>query len=184
MREVYRGKSIIYEALCRTSKERGVDHMRVAVKVYKKKQILSCPVAKHHVESEIWNHIQLNHENIIMLWAAFEDDKNVYLIEEYADCDLYGLFRKGARLKEKSAALSVVLPLLKTLEYLHSCKIIHRDLKPENCVIMASNSQLKLADFGISIHQAEERPVTRCGTLGYMSPEIFRCADKSVGALS
>ena len=80
---------------------------------------------------------------------------------------------------ESSAALFIILPLLKSLDYLHSSKIIHRDIKPDNCVVIASTSQLKLADFGLSIHQAEERPVTRCGTLGYMSPEIFRCPDKS-----
>ena len=71
-------------------------------------------------------------------------------------------------------ALYVILPLLKSLDHLHSSKrIIHRDIKPENCVIMASTSQLKLADFGLSIHQAEERPVTRCGTLGRSSALPF-----------
>ena len=56
--------------------------MRVALKVYKKKHVLSCPLLKHHVESEISNHIALDHQHVIMLYAAFEDDKNVYLVEE------------------------------------------------------------------------------------------------------
>lgn len=49
--------------------------------------------------------------------------------------------------------------------------IIHRDIKPEN-ILIASNRKVKLADFGLSLDSAEERPVTRAGTLDYMSPEV------------
>lgn len=36
-----------------------------------------------------------------------------------------------------------------------------------------------MADFGLSINWAEERPVTRAGTLDYMSPEVLLCPEKS-----
>lgn len=34
---------------------------------------------------------------------------------------------------------------------------------------------LKLADFGLCVDVTLERPVTRCGTLDFMSPELLRC---------
>ena len=36
------------------------------------------------VEREIRIHSRLSHENIIQLYAAFEDDSNVYMVQEYA----------------------------------------------------------------------------------------------------
>lgn len=40
---------------------------------------LSC---RFQVEREINIHIGLEHENIIKLYAAFEDDKNFYMVQE------------------------------------------------------------------------------------------------------
>lgn len=40
---------------------------------------LSC-----QVEREIRIHSRLDHANIIQLYAAFEDDANVYMVQEYA----------------------------------------------------------------------------------------------------
>ena len=37
----------------------------------------------------------------------------------------------------------------------------------------------QVADFGLSINWGEERPVTRAGTLDYMSPEVLLCPEKS-----
>ena len=36
------------------------------------------------VEREIRIHSRLSHDNIIQLYAAFEDDSNVYMVQEYA----------------------------------------------------------------------------------------------------
>ena len=72
----------------------------------------------------------------------------------------------------------VLLPFLSAMSYLHARGIIHRDVKPEN-ILLTAGRQLKLADFGMSIDWTEERPVTRTGTLDYMSPEVLACPEKS-----
>ncbi len=36
---------------------------------------------RYQVEREIRIHIKLEHENIIKLYAAFEDQKNVYMVQ-------------------------------------------------------------------------------------------------------
>lgn len=42
-----------------------------------------------------------------------------------------------------------MLQLVNGVDFLHSNRIIHRDLKPQN-ILISSNGQLKLADFGLA----------------------------------
>jgi len=60
--------------------------------------------------------------------------------------------------------------------YLNQNQICHRDLKPENLLI-DSNYDLKLADFGFATHSpgiyGNFLHFTSKGTLGYMAPEIL-----------
>lgn len=57
------------------------------------------------------------------------------------------------------------------LAYLHSKNIIHRDIKPEN-LLMDLKGDLKVADFGWSVHAPTTRRTTMCGTLQYLAPEM------------
>ena len=57
------------------------------------------------------------------------------------------------------------------LKYCHSKKVIHRDIKPEN-LLLGINGELKMADFGWSVHSPSSRRQTLCGTLDYLPPEM------------
>ena len=54
--------------------------------------------------------------------------------------------------------------------------MIHRDIKPENLLI-GLKGELKIADFGWSVHdsklEAGSRRETLCGTLDYLPPEML-----------
>lgn len=57
------------------------------------------------------------------------------------------------------------------MNYCHQNKVIHRDLKPEN-LLLTVNDDIKLADFGWSVHAPSLHRRTMCGTLDYLPPEM------------
>jgi len=78
------------------------------------------------------------------------------------------------KMSEVSACF-IMCQTLKGLKFLHSHGVVHRDIKPEN--ILLSDDSLhpiaKIADFSLSEHFVNKKLSVRCGTPGYMSPEMF-----------
>jgi aurora kinase len=64
------------------------------------------------------------------------------------------------------------------LRYLHSKNVMHRDIKPEN-ILVGLYGELKLADFGYSVHAPSNRRDTLCGTLDYLPPEMLSSSSSS-----
>lgn len=89
--------------------------------------------------------------NVIRLLNSFSDEENVYLIYEL--CTGGELWQKilPIGIKPLNQAVYYLAQLLIAIEHIHNLNIIHRDIKAENCLLM-ENGQLKLADFGSSIH--------------------------------
>lgn len=146
-------------------------HYVVALKVLFKSQILDSEI-EHQVRREVEIQCRLRHPNILRMYGYFHDEKRIYLILEYAkNGALYKLLKERGRFDEKSAAV-YIRDLTKALVYCHSKKVIHRDIKPENLLI-GHNSELKIADFGWSVHSPSSRRMTLCGTLDYLSPEMI-----------
>ncbi|KAJ2953037.1 hypothetical protein O0L34_g7427 [Tuta absoluta] len=146
-------------------------HYVVALKVLFKSQILDSEI-EHQVRREVEIQCRLRHPNILRMYGYFHDEKRIYLILEYAKHGaLYKLLKERGRFDEKTAAV-YVRDLTKALIYCHTRKVIHRDLKPENLLI-GHNYELKMADFGWSVHSPSSRRMTLCGTLDYLSPEMI-----------
>ena len=64
--------------------------------------------------------------------------------------------------------------ILQVLHHLHERGYIHRDIKSANVLISNLEGErlnLVVADYGL---MTLENPITFCGTLGYMAPEIIR----------
>lgn len=49
---------------------------------------------------------------------------------------------------------------------------MHRDLKPENIVQRKEDNKWVLVDFGLAAYSNQAYLYDKCGTLGYMAPEI------------
>ena len=56
---------------------------------------------------------------------------------------------------------------------------MHRDLKPENIILRDENDfDCVIADFGLATHcEEKEYLFVRCGTPGYVAPEIVNLKD-------
>ncbi|EIE20566.1 kinase-like protein [Coccomyxa subellipsoidea C-169] len=166
MVDVLGGGHLTTVALCTCS----ISNMRVAIKMYHKDRM--SPLNERQVAREIRLQMSLQHSNIIGLFAAFQDDEGVYLVQEIAEGgDLFAeLGRAGGFLPEQRVATSIMRPFVSALAYMHSQGILHRDIKPEN-ILMTSASEIKLADFGLALDLRHETPKSCVGTLDYMPPE-------------
>ena len=56
--------------------------------------------------------------------------------------------------------LQYMFQLADALLYCHSKKVIHRDIKPEN-LLLGLRGELKIADFGWSVHAPSSRLVLK-----------------------
>lgn len=109
------------------------------------------------------------------MYGYFHDETRIYLILEYAPGGT--LFSKlqtqpGNKFPEEQCAIYVNM-LVSALIYLHERNVIHRDIKPEN-LLLGHGGELKIADFGWSVHEPTSTRTTLCGTLDYLSPEMVQ----------
>ncbi|ODV85657.1 hypothetical protein CANARDRAFT_27761 [[Candida] arabinofermentans NRRL YB-2248] len=142
-----------------------------ALKVMDKKELMSYKVEKQFVR-EVEIQANIRHSNCLQLYGWFYDEKNVYLILEYAaEGELYKLLKEKRRFDEVMAS-RYIYQVADALNYLHTKHIIHRDLKPEN-ILLHFDNQVKLSDFGWSVYAPNnQRRNTMCGTLDYLPPEM------------
>ncbi|XP_058450661.1 aurora kinase C-like [Malaya genurostris] len=146
----------------------------IALKVLFKKQVHAQGI-EHQVRREIEIQSHLRHRNILRMYGYFHDETRIYLILEYAPGGT--LFSKlqtipDHKFPEKQCAIYINM-LVSALIYLHERNVIHRDIKPEN-LLLGHEGELKMADFGWSVHEPTSTRTTLCGTLDYLSPEMVQ----------
>lgn len=142
----------------------------VAIKAIKKSQLLKAGV-EHQLRREIEIQSHLRQRNILRMYGYFWDEKRIYIILEFAPGgELYKVLTSKGRFSEHTTA-RYILDLSKALAYCHVKHVIHRDIKPENLLI-GQRGDIKIADFGWSVHAPSKRRQTLCGTLDYLPPEM------------
>ncbi|KAI0845166.1 Pkinase-domain-containing protein [Daldinia vernicosa] len=143
-----------------------------ALKVLHKKELEQGRVEKQ-VRREIEIQSNLRHPNILQLFGHFHDSKRVFLILEFAGKgELYKHLRREQRFPEWKAS-QYIAQMASALRYLHRKHVIHRDIKPEN-ILMGIHGEIKISDFGWSVHAPNSRRQTMCGTLDYLPPEMIK----------
>ncbi|KAL4604849.1 myosin light chain kinase family member 4, partial [Arapaima gigas] len=131
---------------------------------------------KEEVKNEIHVMNQLNHANLIQLYAAYESKNDIILIMEYVDGgELFDrIIDENYNLTELDTVL-FIRQISEGLQYMHQMYILHLDLKPENilCVSRATN-KIKIIDFGLARRcKPRERLRVNFGTPEFLAPEVI-----------
>lgn len=147
-----------------------------ALKVLHKSELVQGKVEKQ-VRREVEIQSNLRHPNVLRLFGYFHDKKRVFLVLEYAGHgELYKHLRKEGKFPEWKAA-QYIAQMAAALKYLHKKHIMHRDIKPEN-ILVGIHGEIKISDFGWSVHAPNNRRQTMCGTLDYLPPEMIKPGGK------
>jgi len=146
-----------------------------AAKVIEKKSLQEDDIVGLHQEIEILK--AMKHPNIITLYDVFNDRQRYYLVTEKMEGgELFDRIMRKTFYNEKDAR-DVSKILFEAIGFCHAHKVAHRDLKPENLLLMSSENDLdiKIADFGFAkVANSDHSLLTRCGTPGYVCPEIIQ----------
>eukprot|EP01088_Endostelium_zonatum_P020101 TRINITY_DN7247_c0_g1_i2.p1 TRINITY_DN7247_c0_g1~~TRINITY_DN7247_c0_g1_i2.p1 ORF type:complete len:259 (-),score=53.01 TRINITY_DN7247_c0_g1_i2:34-810(-) len=144
----------------------------VALKALWKAQLVKNRV-EHQLRREVEIQLNLHHPNVLRLYGYFHDEDRVYLILEYAGKgELYKELTDKGQFSERQSA-KLLKMVVGAMIYCHKKHVIHRDIKPEN-LLMGINGDVKIADFGWSVHAPSNRRKTLCGTLDYLPPEMIK----------
>lgn len=117
---------------------------------------------------------KLDHRNIVTLYRAFVDKKQVIMLMEYvSDGELLSYVDDFGPLSEV-VSRKFFSQIINAMSYCHNRGIIHRDLKLENILVKSREDMtIKIVDFGIAgvcVDNKKER--NDCGSLTYMAPEV------------
>jgi serine/threonine protein kinase len=147
-----------------------------SIKKIKKSSFLYCD-RKYDLDAEANILKKLSHPSLPKIFDILEDEKSIYLVVEYIEGESLDkkLYSHG-RFSEKRV-VDWAIQLCDVLSYLHTQKpkpIIYRDMKPSN-IILASDGQIKLIDFGIAreYNYGAESDTICLGTKGYAAPEQY-----------
>ena len=117
---------------------------------------------------------RLSHPNIVTVIDRGDDGGRQFIVFEHVDGEnLKELVLRSGRLPV-GQALELALAIADGLSFAHQHGLVHRDVKPQN-VLLSSEGEVKVTDFGIARSLHVDHGVTQTGTvLGtgeYLSPE-------------
>jgi len=147
-----------------------------ALKVYKKTEAKRLKLASH-IKAEVDILSSIKHPFIVNLYLRWQDEKNLYLLEEFAECgQLHRFITKNGRLPNETARFHAA-QIVMAVQCLHGESVVFRDLQPEN-IMLDHTGYVKLVDFGNAKRMDFDDPTARawtlCGRPEYLAPEMVK----------
>ena len=149
-----------------------------AIKVIKKPSSRRAVERVELLRAEVQILRSIQHPNIVRLYDVYESPNRLYLVMELlTGGELFDRIVGLGKFSEDDARY-FTFKMLNAVLYLHDRNICHRDLKPENILLATPepDAELKITDFGLSKISAlpdDFLMTTRCGTPGYVAPEVL-----------
>ncbi|KAI8352491.1 kinase-like domain-containing protein [Blakeslea trispora] len=140
--------------------------------------------ANMNVRKQIMRELQFMHDcnskHIVSFYGAFMNGGDISICMEYMDAGSLDQIYKRHGPFPLDVLKKIAYAIVDGLIYLYDeHRIIHRDLKPSN-VLVNSQGQIKLCDFGVSGQLINSVADTFVGTSSYMSPERIMGSPYSV----
>jgi serine/threonine protein kinase/tetratricopeptide (TPR) repeat protein len=172
------GMGEVYEAqradgtfeLCAALKmlKRGLDTAEVVARFNRERRILA----------------RLDHPNIAhVLDAGVAPDGRPFLVMEYVEGKSITEYARDRNLSIPDL-LRLMATICEAVQAAHAKKIVHRDLKPSN-VLVTSQDQVKLLDFGIAkaLAEQDDSELTRLGEFTSLTP-AYAAPEQLLGRLA
>merc|ERR1719362_2653004 len=174
---------------------RGIDRISgetVAIKQLDKSSLSERGVSRDDVIQMAELMDTCRHANVASFINTFEDKLSLYLVIELCDVGCFAALveERGANINEGEAS-DWIAQICSAIECLHCKGVCHRNVRPASFMVKASQAcigsgslcrfMLKLTDFrlAVSLPQDGKLLFKRCGSPGFMAPEVCRLPKRS-----
>lgn len=128
---------------------------------------------------------QLNHPNIVQIYAIGEEEGFHYFAMEYLKGKTLSNIKKEEGSLPADRSIAIIKQVTAALGEAHKAGLVHRDIKPCN-IMLDDAGNAKVTDFGIAYVADAKTKLTQdgsiIGTPEYLSPE--QCEGKTVDGRS
>ncbi|KAI8873560.1 Pkinase-domain-containing protein, partial [Ramicandelaber brevisporus] len=139
------------------------------------------PESRKRIIRELQFLHECNSPHVVSFYGAFLSGRgDVCMCMEFMDVGSFDdIYRKNGPIPIDIIGKALVAVLNGLIYIYETHRIIHRDIKPSN-ILLNSQGQVKLIDFGVSGELVDSIAKTFVGTGSYMSPERIQGAPYSV----
>ena len=125
-----------------------------------------------------------NLQGIVTVHDLFEENQTAYIVMEYIEGPTLEQYVLANGPMSAQETIDLILPLIRSLEYVHKKGLIHRDISPDN-LILGMDNRLHLIDFGAAGMKQSYNKDNQTVILkkGFAPPEQY-LASGNIGAWS